>query len=167
MGVCASCLGLAQPESQSDVSYNLPNASCSCSVCNLSLLLTNSLFQPSDSTHLLGDPYPPNQYGSLSADQRNGPQVDPEEIRKQRDALERLCAQTTEYESLPSLSYLSLSLLGGRFGYGKAHIGLTPLDQQINRRHTNRQHHRRIWHKDRKRLLQTLPQPLCPFRPRT
>ncbi|KAF2434208.1 hypothetical protein EJ08DRAFT_676160 [Tothia fuscella] len=69
MGICASCLGIAQHDSQSD---------------------------PSDTQHLLGDPYPTNQYGSLNVDQRNGPQVDPEEIKKQRDALERLCAQTTD-----------------------------------------------------------------------
>jgi len=69
MGICASCLGIQRRESNSD---------------------------PSDSQELLGDPYQPNQYGTLNPDHRNSPQLDPEEIRRQRDALERLCAQTSD-----------------------------------------------------------------------
>jgi len=69
MGICASCLGISRRESTSD---------------------------PSDSQNLLQDPYQPNQYGTLNPDHRNSPQVDPEEIRKQRDALERLCALTSD-----------------------------------------------------------------------
>ncbi|KAF2092011.1 hypothetical protein K490DRAFT_32116 [Saccharata proteae CBS 121410] len=70
MGVCASCLGLGRRASQSE---------------------------PSDTSQLLSDPYQP-QYGSVHAvGQPNGSQLDPEEIRRQRDALERICAQTSEY----------------------------------------------------------------------
>lgn len=65
------------------------------------LILTSSI-QPSEAQHLLNEPYPPNHYGTTGPDNRNSPQVDPEEIRKQRDALERLCAATSEYAvSLP------------------------------------------------------------------
>jgi len=69
MGACLSCLGVAGPESASD---------------------------PSEAHHLLNEPYPPNHYGTTGPDNRNSPQVDPEEIRKQRDALERLCAATSD-----------------------------------------------------------------------
>ncbi|TID13186.1 hypothetical protein E6O75_ATG10259 [Venturia nashicola] len=69
MGICASCLGLERRESTSD---------------------------PTDSQHLLGDPFQPNQYGTIHPDHSNRPQMDPEEIRRQRDALERLCAQTSD-----------------------------------------------------------------------
>jgi len=69
MGICSSCLGFGRRESNSD---------------------------PSDSQHLLHDPFQPNQYGTLNPDHRQNPQVDPEEIRRQRDALERLCAQTSD-----------------------------------------------------------------------
>ncbi|KAE9964697.1 hypothetical protein BLS_008135 [Venturia inaequalis] len=69
MGICASCLGLERRASNLD---------------------------PSDSQHLLGDPFQPNHYGTIHPDHSNRPQVDPEEIRRQRDALERLCAQTSD-----------------------------------------------------------------------
>jgi len=80
-----------------------------------------SLPQPSDTTQLLTDAYPPH-YGATTANggphAGGAPQLDPEEIRRQRDALERLCAQTSEYvfpllplflprwSPLPSLSRL-------------------------------------------------------------
>jgi len=52
--------------------------------------------QRSDSSHLLGDAYQPH-YGSINAPGAHSvPQPDPEEIRRQRDALERICAQTSE-----------------------------------------------------------------------
>ncbi|KAF2638652.1 hypothetical protein P280DRAFT_404860 [Massarina eburnea CBS 473.64] len=68
MGICSSCLGRRPSDAEQ-----------------------------SDSSHLLGDPYQQQQYGSM-----NGPgshivhQPDPEEIRRQRDALERICAQTSD-----------------------------------------------------------------------
>ncbi|KAF2870324.1 hypothetical protein BDV95DRAFT_608326 [Massariosphaeria phaeospora] len=69
MGICSSCLGLGRRPS--DV-------------------------EPSDSSHLLGDPYQAH-YGSISANgQHSSPRLDPEEIRRQRDALERICAQTSD-----------------------------------------------------------------------
>ncbi|KAF2742801.1 hypothetical protein M011DRAFT_258091 [Sporormia fimetaria CBS 119925] len=69
MGVCASCLGVGRR----------PSASAQ-----------------SDTSHLLGDPYQP-QYGSINAPaSHSGRTIDPEEIRRQRDALERICAQTSD-----------------------------------------------------------------------
>ncbi|KAF2795429.1 hypothetical protein K505DRAFT_324060 [Melanomma pulvis-pyrius CBS 109.77] len=69
MGICSSCLGLGRRPSDSD---------------------------QSDSSHLLGDAYQPH-YGSIAAaGSHSGPQPDPEEIRRQRDALERICAQTSD-----------------------------------------------------------------------
>ncbi|KAF2760442.1 hypothetical protein EJ05DRAFT_474315 [Pseudovirgaria hyperparasitica] len=69
MGICASCLGLNRHESTSD---------------------------PSDTSQLLNDHYQPG-YGSINHNpQLNGHQPDPEEIRRQRDALERICAQTSD-----------------------------------------------------------------------
>jgi len=68
MGACLSCLGLAQ-ESSSD---------------------------PSDTHPLLNEPYPQHNYGAIGDNARSSPQVDPEEIRRQRDALERLCAATSD-----------------------------------------------------------------------
>ncbi|KAF2472409.1 uncharacterized protein BDR25DRAFT_258749 [Lindgomyces ingoldianus] len=68
MGICSSCLGLRRRPSDS---------------------------LRSDSSHLLGDPYQPH-YGSINGPgSHGGPQLDPEEIRRQRDALERICAQTS------------------------------------------------------------------------
>lgn len=68
MGICSSCLGGRRP---SDA-------------------------ERSDSSHLLGDPYQPH-YGTLNATgSHNSPRPDPEEIRRQRDALERICAQTND-----------------------------------------------------------------------
>lgn len=90
MGICSSCLGLGRRQSQSDVSNSLKAAPKSYKHC------ANNPLQPSDSSHLLPDSYQPH-YGALNADQRHNPQVDPEEIRRQRDALERLCVQTSEY----------------------------------------------------------------------
>ncbi|PVI05647.1 hypothetical protein DM02DRAFT_516567 [Periconia macrospinosa] len=68
MGICSSCLGLRRA---SDT-------------------------ETADSSHLLADPYQP-QYGSINGpSSHNAPQPDPEEIRRQRDALERICAQTSD-----------------------------------------------------------------------
>ncbi|KAF2804574.1 uncharacterized protein BDZ99DRAFT_525409 [Mytilinidion resinicola] len=67
MGICSSCIG--RRASQSD---------------------------RSDSSHLLIDPYQPH-YGSMHTSGPHGrPQPDPEEIRRQRDTLERICAQTSD-----------------------------------------------------------------------
>ncbi|KAF2009601.1 hypothetical protein BU24DRAFT_357838 [Aaosphaeria arxii CBS 175.79] len=67
MGICSSCLGRQPSDSEQ-----------------------------SDSSHLLGDAYH-QQYGSIAAtSSHNLPQPDPEEIRRQRDALERICAQTSD-----------------------------------------------------------------------
>ncbi|KAF2117196.1 late endosomal/lysosomal adaptor and MAPK and MTOR activator-domain-containing protein [Lophiotrema nucula] len=69
MGVCSSCLGLGRRPSDSE---------------------------RSDSSHLLGDAYQHN-YGSINpGGAHGGPQPDPEEIRRQRDALERICAQASD-----------------------------------------------------------------------
>ncbi|KAF1952983.1 hypothetical protein CC80DRAFT_596135 [Byssothecium circinans] len=70
MGICSSCLGLGRRPSDAE---------------------------NSDSSHLLGDPYQQQQYGSMNGPgSHNAPQPDPEEIRRQRDALERICAQTSD-----------------------------------------------------------------------
>ncbi|KAF1998570.1 hypothetical protein P154DRAFT_438958 [Amniculicola lignicola CBS 123094] len=67
MGICASCLGLGRRTSDSE----------------------------SDSSHLLGDSFP--HYGSISnSGPQGGPPPDPEELRRMRDALERICAQTND-----------------------------------------------------------------------
>lgn len=50
--------------------------------------------QQSDSSHLLGDQYQPN-YGTASG-AHSVPQPDPEELRRQRETLERICAETSE-----------------------------------------------------------------------
>ncbi|KAF2734390.1 hypothetical protein EJ04DRAFT_512514 [Polyplosphaeria fusca] len=69
MGICSSCLGLGRRPSDAE---------------------------HSDSSHLLGDPYQPG-YGSMNpAGTHGAPQLDPEEIRRQRDALERICAQASD-----------------------------------------------------------------------
>ncbi|KAF2124029.1 hypothetical protein P153DRAFT_401566 [Dothidotthia symphoricarpi CBS 119687] len=46
--------------------------------------------EESDASHLLADDQP--HYGTVN----NAPQPDPEEIRREREALERICAQTNE-----------------------------------------------------------------------
>ncbi|KAI9712736.1 MAG: hypothetical protein M1820_001358 [Bogoriella megaspora] len=57
--------------------------------------ITPSLTQPSETSGLLyEDPYTP-QYGA-TAQQPNIPQPDPEELRREREALESLCTQTSE-----------------------------------------------------------------------
>jgi hypothetical protein len=50
--------------------------------------------QQSDTSHLLHDPYQPN-YGT-SGGPHNVPPPDPEELRRQRETLERICAETSE-----------------------------------------------------------------------
>ncbi|KAI9691151.1 MAG: hypothetical protein M1822_008771 [Bathelium mastoideum] len=60
------------------------------------LTADNALAQPSETSRLLyEDPYQPH-YGAPNH-HPNIPQPDPEELRRERDALERLCAQTSEY----------------------------------------------------------------------
>lgn len=89
MGICSSCLG-GRRTSESDVGilagagacYSGPNR-----VANIPL-------QQSDSSHLLGDQYQPN-YGAAGG-AHNVPQPDPEELRRQRETLERICAETSE-----------------------------------------------------------------------
>ncbi|KAF9698023.1 hypothetical protein EKO04_004462 [Ascochyta lentis] len=49
---------------------------------------------PSDASQLLGDSYQP-QYGTLDARPQHAPQPDPEEIRREREALEHICADTS------------------------------------------------------------------------
>ncbi|KAL9087750.1 MAG: hypothetical protein Q9165_006517 [Trypethelium subeluteriae] len=67
-------------------------------------ILTSSLAQPSETSRLLyEDPYQPH-YGAVNP-HPNVPQPDPEELRRERDALERLCAQTSEYAITFRLSY--------------------------------------------------------------
>jgi hypothetical protein len=66
MGICSSCLG-GRRTSESD---------------------------HSDASHLLGDQYQPN-YGTANST-HNAPQPDPEELRRQRENLERICAETNE-----------------------------------------------------------------------
>ena len=90
MGACLSCLGLARRESSSDVTIDPPHEA---QVGDTSSSLDT---QPSDTHPLLNEPYPPHNYGAVGDNIRSSPQVDPEEIRKQRDALERLCATTSE-----------------------------------------------------------------------
>jgi hypothetical protein len=71
----------------------LPEPSRLCGPCADTYLAP---LQRSDSSHLLGDPYQPH-YGSINQPSAHSPpQADPEEIRRQRDALERICAQTSE-----------------------------------------------------------------------
>ncbi|KAF1984932.1 hypothetical protein K402DRAFT_405707 [Aulographum hederae CBS 113979] len=104
MGVCASCLGLNR-SSQSEVSISpLIIPANSPSLASLPLPLSPTLSshsdslthpQPSDTSHLLGDPYQAH-YGGVNAGASQGSQLDQEEIRRQRDALERLCAQTSD-----------------------------------------------------------------------
>ncbi|KAF2239747.1 hypothetical protein EV356DRAFT_528315 [Viridothelium virens] len=68
MGICLSCLGLHRRPSSPD---------------------------PSETSRLLyEDPYQPH-YGAVNP-HPNVPQPDPEELRRERDALERLCAQTSD-----------------------------------------------------------------------
>ncbi|KZM20662.1 uncharacterized protein EKO05_0010622 [Ascochyta rabiei] len=49
---------------------------------------------PSDASQLLGDGYQP-QYGTLDARPQHAPLPDPEEIRREREALEQICADTS------------------------------------------------------------------------
>ncbi|KAI9666149.1 MAG: hypothetical protein M1821_004084 [Bathelium mastoideum] len=59
------------------------------------LTADNALAQPSETSRLLyEDPYQPH-YGAPNH-HPNIPQPDPEELRRERDALERLCAQTSD-----------------------------------------------------------------------
>jgi len=48
----------------------------------------------SDTTHLITDPHG-MQYGTTGSDSRNGNYIDPDDLRRQRDALERLCQQAS------------------------------------------------------------------------
>ncbi|KAJ4336828.1 hypothetical protein N0V95_008494 [Ascochyta clinopodiicola] len=49
---------------------------------------------PSDASQLLGDSYQP-QYGTLDARPQHAPLPDPDEIRREREALEQICADTS------------------------------------------------------------------------
>ncbi|CAO2647647.1 Nn.00g085690.m01.CDS01 [Neocucurbitaria sp. VM-36] len=81
MGICSSCLGGRRP-SESD---------------------------QSDSSHLLGDQYQPN-YGTASG-AHNVPQPDPEELRRQRETLERICAETSDGRSFPPVPIQDMALI--------------------------------------------------------
>ena len=50
----------------------------------------------SESSQLLGDSYQPQYGGASSGEGLVGPEPDPEDIKRERDALERLCTQTSE-----------------------------------------------------------------------
>ncbi len=101
MGICASCLGLNRGP-RSDVSWHDPDVfpSGNCVICEADIFPP---LKPSESSQLLVDPYQPH-YGAINP---NGgylaPQPDPEDIKREREALERLCAKTSEYvQSAPS-----------------------------------------------------------------
>ncbi|KAF1938933.1 hypothetical protein EJ02DRAFT_425296 [Clathrospora elynae] len=64
-------------------------------ICSSCLGRRTSSSDQSDSSHLLGDQYQPN-YGTTSGT-HNVPQQDPEELRREREALERICAETSEH----------------------------------------------------------------------
>ncbi|KAF1912134.1 hypothetical protein BDU57DRAFT_551683 [Ampelomyces quisqualis] len=66
MGICSSCLGGRRPSEP----------------------------EQSDASHLLNDPYQPN-YGTANGS-HGAPQPDAEELRRQRETLERICAETSE-----------------------------------------------------------------------
>lgn len=66
--------------------YRCPYA-CAVSVANAPL-------QQADASQLLGDSYQP-QYGTLEARPQHPPQPDPEEIRRAREELEQICADTS------------------------------------------------------------------------
>jgi hypothetical protein len=85
MGICSSCLG-GRRTSESDVSPHI--------ACTTVPSSTDAPLQQSDASHLLGDPYQPN-YGTANS-AHNVPQPDPEELRRQRENLERICAETNE-----------------------------------------------------------------------
>ncbi|CAI6331931.1 unnamed protein product [Periconia digitata] len=88
MGICSSCLGLERRSSDTEVTKIRTDDTGT-------VVLTHPL-QNADSSHLLADPYQP-QYGSINGpNSHHTPQPDPEEIRRQRDALERICAQTSD-----------------------------------------------------------------------
>jgi len=57
-----------------------------------------------NSQHLLSDPY--HNYGSINASGSHVAPPDPEEIRRQRDALERICAQTSEFVLSPPTPFV-------------------------------------------------------------
>lgn len=59
-----------------------------------SVFLTNPPLQQSDASALLGDNYQP-QYGTLDPRPQHPPQPDPEEIRREREELEQICADTS------------------------------------------------------------------------
>ncbi|KAK1916630.1 hypothetical protein P3342_012255 [Pyrenophora teres f. teres] len=63
-------------------------------ICSSCLGGRTSESDQSDTSHLLGDQYQPNYGTSSSA--HNVPQPDPEELRRQRENLERICAETNE-----------------------------------------------------------------------
>ena len=56
--------------------------------------VANTHLQQSDASQLLGDGYQP-QYGTLEARPQHPPQPDPEEIRRAREELEQICADTS------------------------------------------------------------------------
>ena len=85
MGICASCLGLSR-SSNAEVSIQIVSKE-------------RNLIMPgkeSDSSQLLGDSYLPQYGGVASGEGLVGPEPDPEDIKRERDALERLCTQTSE-----------------------------------------------------------------------
>ena len=56
--------------------------------------LADDPLQQSDASALLGDNYQP-QYGTLDPRPQHPPQPDPEELRREREELEQICADTS------------------------------------------------------------------------
>ena len=84
MGICSSCLGGRADEEVSSTVRRIRDA----------VSPADAPLQPSDASQLLGDSYQP-QYGTLDARPQHPPQPDPEEIRREREELEQICADTS------------------------------------------------------------------------
>jgi len=70
MGICASCLGLSRPHTHAESAET--------------------------SRLLYDDPYQPNYGGLTNGVAHGGSQVDQQDIKREREALERVCLQTSD-----------------------------------------------------------------------
>lgn len=91
MGACQSCLGLGRREDNTVRFICLGSASIP--VC----LKINLITKQAENARLLEDEMYPGGYGYGSVNNANQQQADPEDLKREREALEAICQRASEY----------------------------------------------------------------------
>lgn len=90
MGICASCLGLNRQAAREVSSF-----------CSWQRRPLADLVKASESEGLLYEDAAQPQYGTVTPG-ATLPEPDPEELRREREVLERICAQTSKCAPSPA-----------------------------------------------------------------